>query len=241
MESDRNDTMRLAKVEDQLREQAHHLAELHRCIAKLQRQVAGLERRVLTGLAPSGAPTQPAPVVIDAGVVETPVPGFLKPEERREISRWGRLKRLVTLHDKISTLLRERGQHPEMQDVPGGKTGLVLKRFKTVVDGDSKRVVEEYVTDTGLVAEIRALIEQTAAELGEMDLMRAGLEMYSDGAMGTPDDDLVRQVLEAGHGATAAEIHLYLFSLRKAGNGGPKGWSWFPAVVEEHFGARSEA
>jgi hypothetical protein len=116
---------------------------------------------------PDAITPPPSDGVLDAEVVDPPV-AVMSPEERREIySRWGRAKRLVNLHDKLSTLLWERGHHPDMQDVPGGKTGLVLVRHKTIRQGDEYKAVKEYSTDTGLVAEIRALLQQTAAELGQ--------------------------------------------------------------------------
>jgi len=58
-----------------------------------------------------------------------------------------------------------------------------------------------------------------------------------------PDDDIVIQTLVAGQGATAADICDFLEAkysekrgaYRPQKKNGPRKFSWFPAVVGEHF------
>lgn len=88
--------------------------------------------------------------------------------------RWLRLKRVVA----------ERATSPEMQGVPGGATGLIVRQVKAVKvwearnEGDDlthctptreSRMVEEYAIDTGLLSELRHHEKQAASELGQDD------------------------------------------------------------------------
>jgi hypothetical protein len=73
--------------------------------------------------------------------------------------RWRRLKRVV----------RERAAAPEMANVPGGKTGLLVRKVKSIGGGESAREVEEFEVDTGLLREIRDLEKQVAQELGQWE------------------------------------------------------------------------
>lgn len=60
---------------------------------------------------------------------------------------------------------QERGE--SMQDVPGGSTGMVARRFKTIGAGENAREVEEYEFDTGLGDFTLKVRRQVATELGE--------------------------------------------------------------------------
>ncbi len=69
--------------------------------------------------------------------------------------RWERLQRVIS----------ERAADPNMAGVPGGRTGLILVRVRRV--GRGKDVtVRQYEVDTRTLAEIRAIEEQAARELG---------------------------------------------------------------------------
>jgi hypothetical protein len=75
-----------------------------------------------------------------------------------------RLNCLANLHSHLLTVIEERGAAEDMQAVPGGKTGLVVRTYK--VSGES--VVPEYSVDTGAIRELRSIQEQAAKELGQL-------------------------------------------------------------------------
>jgi hypothetical protein len=103
-------------------------------------------------------------------------------EIRDEVRRVG----LADLYNRISALnerweamrriIDERAADPEMANVPGGTTGLLVKTVRRVVvedetrDGSgrrSSREICEYSVDTGLLREILAHEKQAAQELGQ--------------------------------------------------------------------------
>lgn len=71
------------------------------------------------------------------------------------------------LHDKLLQVIAERAADPELANVPGGKTGLITKRLKSIGRSNDFRVVPVYEVDTGTLREIRAIHEQVAEELGQ--------------------------------------------------------------------------
>lgn len=71
--------------------------------------------------------------------------------------RWAGMQQVIT----------ERAEDPEMADIPGGKTGLLVKQLKSIGFGENNTVVEEYAVDTGLLKELRAHEQQAAQELGQ--------------------------------------------------------------------------
>ena len=52
-------------------------------------------------------------------------------------------------------------------DVPGGKTGRIVKQVKQIGVGKAAELVEEYVLDKGLETQIQATLKQIAQERGE--------------------------------------------------------------------------
>lgn len=78
-----------------------------------------------------------------------------------------RVATLNDLHARMLTVIAERAQSPEMQDVPGGTTGLLVHQMKAIGTGQNQTVIDEYVFDAALVREIRAHQEQVAKELGQ--------------------------------------------------------------------------
>ncbi len=83
-----------------------------------------------------------------------------------------RHRRVRAMNDrwrKMKQVLRERAAAPEMENVPGGKTGLLVRKVKSIGGGDSAREVEEYEVDTGLLKEIRDLEKQVAQEVGQWE------------------------------------------------------------------------
>ena len=69
--------------------------------------------------------------------------------------RWERLQRVIN----------ERAADPNMAGVPGGRTGLILVRIRRVGRGKDA-TVRQYEVDTRTLAEMRAIEEQAALELG---------------------------------------------------------------------------
>ena len=71
--------------------------------------------------------------------------------------RWRELQRVIA----------ERAAAPEMQSVPGGKTGLLTRTVKLIGSGENAREVAEYRVDTALLKELRELEQQAAVEAGQ--------------------------------------------------------------------------
>ena len=87
---------------------------------------------------------------------------------RRVIAR--RNRRLLSLESRwlgMQQVIEERSKAPYMQDVAGGKTGLLVRTIKSVGSGDNAQIVEEYAVDTGLLKELREHEKQAAQECGQ--------------------------------------------------------------------------
>ena len=67
---------------------------------------------------------------------------------------WNRLQRVVS----------ERAKAPDMQNIPGGRTGLLVRRVRSIGGDDT---VDEYAVDTGLLQELREYAKQAAQEMGQ--------------------------------------------------------------------------
>lgn len=67
------------------------------------------------------------------------------------------------IYGRILQVLKERGADPSMADVPGGKTGLLIRRYKSL----GSQLMPEYAIDTAALAELRATAQQAAEELGQ--------------------------------------------------------------------------
>lgn len=79
-----------------------------------------------------------------------------------------RLQNLNDLRDRIMTVIAERASDPDMQDVKGGKTGIIIRRYKGVGQGPAAKVVEEFEIDIPAIRELRALQRDAAEELGQI-------------------------------------------------------------------------
>lgn len=69
--------------------------------------------------------------------------------------RWNRLHQVIAARAE------------DLQAVPGGSTGLLVRQLKSIGVGENNQVVEEYIVDTGLLAELRNHERQAAQELGQ--------------------------------------------------------------------------
>lgn len=87
--------------------------------------------------------------------------------ERGVRERFNRVDALNDRHERMQKVIAARAEAPEMQDVPGGDTGLLVQRVKGVGGGDNFTIVHEYLVDTALLAELRATEKQAAEELGQ--------------------------------------------------------------------------
>lgn len=79
-------------------------------------------------------------------------------------------KRVEAKHQRwmlMQQVIRERSEDPSVADVPGGKTGLVIRQLKSIGMGRNNQTVEEFVVDTGLLSELRAHEKEAAQELGQ--------------------------------------------------------------------------
>jgi phage terminase small subunit len=64
-------------------------------------------------------------------------------------------------------IVRERSQHEDYRDTPGGKTGLLVHTVKQIGGGLTAERVDEFAVDTGLLKELRELEKQAAQDLGQ--------------------------------------------------------------------------
>jgi DNA-binding XRE family transcriptional regulator len=78
-----------------------------------------------------------------------------------------RLRVLNEMHDRILRVIDTRAKSPELQHIPGGRTGLVTRMLKGIGTGENYQVVEVYEVDTASLRELRALQRQAAEELGQ--------------------------------------------------------------------------
>jgi hypothetical protein len=82
-------------------------------------------------------------------------------------SKQKRVQMYADMHERLWRIVKERAADPAMAKVPGGQSGFLLKQVKVVGTGLTPKVISEYVPDTALSKEIRALAQQAAEELGQ--------------------------------------------------------------------------
>lgn len=82
-------------------------------------------------------------------------------------SRQSRLDALNRRWQLLEQIRQERAADPTMQAVPGGKTGYIIRRFKSIGTGPNAKTIPEYETDHALLKEIRAHEQQAAIESGQ--------------------------------------------------------------------------
>jgi hypothetical protein len=102
-------------------------------------------------------------------------------------------RRVASLDDRWKRLLKvieQRGASVEMKDVPGGETGLLVRKIKKIGSGEDSEIVNEYAVDTGLLSELREHEKQAAQELGQW-INRSNVEQtVKSYEVGTSPDDL---------------------------------------------------
>lgn len=84
-------------------------------------------------------------------------------------SRINRLATLQDLENRIKQVIAERAADPEMQNIPGGKSGLVFKQVKAIriLNGGGQELISEYPFDSSLAKELRAVGLQAQEEAGQ--------------------------------------------------------------------------
>jgi hypothetical protein len=83
--------------------------------------------------------------------------GILECRVRRVDRDWKRMQQVI----------EERAKDPTMANVPGGSTGLLVRKYKSIGSGENATTVEEYEVDTALLKELREHEKQAAQELGQ--------------------------------------------------------------------------
>lgn len=97
----------------------------------------------------------------------------LRQELANKVRRRGitNLSRRLTRADRdweaLHRIIDERAKDPELQHVPGGSTGLLVRRVKSIRVGDKSGIVEEYTVDGKLLNRILDLERHVAKQLGQ--------------------------------------------------------------------------
>lgn len=82
-----------------------------------------------------------------------------------------RLRDLNDRHRRLRAVIQQRARDPQMRKVPGGPTGLLCVDYKMQALGEGVSApVPVYAVDTALLAEMRAIEQHAAIELGQWKL-----------------------------------------------------------------------
>lgn len=77
-----------------------------------------------------------------------------------------RISKLDELEQKYLKVIEDRKAAYSGTSVIGGDTGLVVLQEKSIGSGPTATIVQEYVADTAITQEIRAIYDDVAKELG---------------------------------------------------------------------------
>jgi hypothetical protein len=114
-------------------------------------------------------------------------------------SRTDRIRALQDRHQRLLLIMHERAADPRMANVPGGKSGLLVRRLRAV----GREIVEEYEIDAALLAEVRAHERQVAEELGQYKQV---IQHRVTPSEEITDDELISIIRRAQEAAHAGEI-----------------------------------
>jgi hypothetical protein len=95
--------------------------------------------------------------------------------EERLTTTAGRLAQLVEDYERTQTVIDERAADPLLQRVPGGRTGIVTRRDKTIPNSNPQllpTLVTEDLVDVPLLRERRAQLEAIRAEVEALEFDR---------------------------------------------------------------------
>jgi len=96
-------------------------------------------------------------------------------EYAKEVKRRGLailVRRVAAQNDRwvrMQRVIEARADDPDMEHVPGGTTGLIVKDWKTVGAGENAQIMPVYSVDTGLLRELREHEKLAAQELGQWE------------------------------------------------------------------------
>lgn len=91
-----------------------------------------------------------------------------------------KVNRIAAMDDRwqrMKTLIDARATDERYSDEPGYETGLMVHQLKAVGKGEDFQLVDLYVTDAGLLAEMRATERAAADELGQMPKQDANVNV----------------------------------------------------------------
>jgi hypothetical protein len=80
-----------------------------------------------------------------------------------------RIDELIERHTILKTIAEERGRAAEMDGVPGGRTGWIVRQERMIGVGKNAEKIVEYKTDIAGMAEMRNIEDKVARELGQLD------------------------------------------------------------------------
>ena len=156
-----------------LRNPKHEAFAQNLAAGKSKREAAILAGYAESNAAPFGTYLAKSPKIsqriafLQAQVAETKVLLACKELELSVRSKAKRVEIYEDVHERFWQIIKERAADPAMENVPGGRSGMLVKQVKIVGTAEGPKVVSEYVPDTGLSKEIRAILQQAAEELGQ--------------------------------------------------------------------------
>ncbi len=68
---------------------------------------------------------------------------------------------------RLNKVIEDRAADPDLATVPGGTTGLVIRRRRVLGSGGKRHVVDEFEVDVATLREIRETLKQAAIECGQ--------------------------------------------------------------------------
>lgn len=126
---------------------------------QLRERAEKAEARMRIKLAKTG-------VVLPALATQAQYVAQVKPGQRDLTDRFARIQEAIDELADLRAIKRERAEHPEMGDVPGGKTGLVT--FTYAKSGEDGAYAKVSKFDAALDGAIQDKLEYISRELGQL-------------------------------------------------------------------------
>lgn len=136
-------------------------------------RVHGAEAHARRSLAKSG-------VVMPMLAAQSAYIAQIKPGQRDLTDRFARIQVAIEDLERLDQIIKERAEHADMADIPGGKTGFVTFTYKRNAD-DGYAKVSQF--DSALHSARESLLQYIAMELGQF---RPTMEVHMrrDGTVG---------------------------------------------------------
>lgn len=104
-----------------------------------------------------------------------------------------RVKSLQDRHRRLNQVIEERAKSDQMQNAPGGTTGLLCHDVKSVGAGLAAERIDLYELDAALLAEMRAIEQQAAKELGQwVEKQEQHLTAEVEGSFGLTAEEMAK-------------------------------------------------